>query len=141
MRQANLVHWFEDDSKPNTFFFRSPFRSWRFLINTALVIMACTTMLICIWRYWDDLGFRYPAAIVFLFFQGALYPYLWALKRHSKINELYLADQIAEQPAGSALDQVLEVADDSIHDGFRNSSVLSGLLFLALVFWRLPHLR
>jgi hypothetical protein len=41
MSEPKTVVWFGDDPKPNTFFFRSPFRSWKFLVCTALLVSVC----------------------------------------------------------------------------------------------------
>jgi hypothetical protein len=127
MSQDKPVVWFVDEPKPNTFFFRSPFRSWKFVINTILLAVMCLSYGAAIWNYRN---LRY--VLVFLLL-NVVYPYWWAVKRHNKIRELYLSGGIAEQSAGTPLDSVLQVADDSMNEGLRNSSAMFGIFLLFLV--------
>jgi len=135
MSERKAVVWFGDDPQPNTFFFRSPFRSWRFLINTTLLVAVCLGSAIVAWKY---SGFTSGTLILLLL--NVVYPYWWALKRHGRINELYRSGKIAEQSAESPLNDVLEVADNSMNEGLRNTSFIFGLL-LAIVLWKFPHLK
>ena len=41
MSEHKAVVWFSNDPEPNTFFFRSPFRSWQFVVNTILLGVVC----------------------------------------------------------------------------------------------------
>jgi hypothetical protein len=137
MNQVKPVAWFMDDPKPNTFFFRSPFRSWKFIVNTLLLLVMCIGYGVFIWTYRD---FRHSYHLVFLLL-FVIYPYWWAIKRHNRIRKLYLSSEIAAQPAGSPLDSVLQVADDSLNEGLRNSSAMFGIFLLTLVFWGFQHIR
>jgi hypothetical protein len=137
MSQAKPVTWFEDDPKPNNFFFRSPFRSWKFVINTVLLVVMCLSYVGVVWNY---RGPRYSYILIFLLF-NVVYPYWWAIKRHNKIKELYLSGGIVEQPANSPMDSLLQVADDSLNEGLRNSSAMFGIYLLTLVLCRFQHLR
>jgi hypothetical protein len=140
MSQAKPVVWFADDPKPNTFFIRSPFRSWKFIVNTLLVAVVCFFYVTVVWKYWDQL---HTDAAIIPFFTFLLlfvvYPYWWAIKRHGKIRELYLSGELTEQPADSAMDKLLHVADNSLNEGLRNSSCMFGVFLVALVFWKLQH--
>jgi hypothetical protein len=74
---------------------------------------------------------------------GVAYPYLRALQFHSKINELYLAGNIGEEPAGSPVNTVLEIADNAINTGLLYTSIMGGaLVFLGaalLLGWLHPN--
>ena len=134
MSEYKAVVWFGNDPQPNTFFFRSPFRSWKFLINTVLLVVVC---LMC--------GFvisKWPRFTVFsplltLLLLNVVYPYWWALKRHAKLNELYLSGKIADEPVESPQNVLLEVADNSMNEGLRNTSFTFGLFLLCILFWKL----
>ena len=142
MRQGKPVVWFVDDPKPNTFFFRSPFRSWRFIINSVLLGAACVASVVIYWIYWSQSGrYWYGLFVLMLLLLNVVYPYWWALIRHRKIKQLYLTGDIAEQSAGSPLDQLLEVADNSMNEGLRNSATMFGIFLLVLVLSKLPHLK
>jgi len=136
MSEPKSVVWFGDDPQPNTFFFLSPFRSWRFVVNTALLVVVCLGSAIIVWKY---SGFT--SGILVLLVWNVIYPYWWALKRHGRINELYRSGKIAEQPAESPLNDVLEVADNSMNEGLRNTSFIFGLFLLAIVLWKFQHLK
>ena len=140
MSQAKPVNWFADDPKPNTFFFRSPFCSWQFIVNTVLLVVVCLGCGTVVWKYWDVVGLRHSYILILLLF-NVVYPYWWALKRHGKIRKLHLSGEITEQPAGSPLDSLLQVADNSMNEGLRNSSAMFGIFLLSLVLWRFQHLR
>jgi hypothetical protein len=139
MSESKPVVWFADNRKPNNFFFRSPFRSWNLLINAGLATVVSLAFAWTLWKYWDRLdgGSGRWMFLVALFTQNVVYAFWWALKRHRKINELYVAGYITEQATGSPLDEVLEVADNAINDGLRNTVVLFGLLLLTYVLWKL----
>jgi cytochrome bd-type quinol oxidase subunit 2 len=126
--------------KPNHFFSESPFRSWMFLINTVLVGAICAAVIAILWKRWDKLAQHSSVAGLFLLtmlVQNVVYPYWWAIIRHRKINRLYLDGSISEQPAGSPVDELLSVADNSINEGLRNTMFCFGLFLLGLVLWHL----
>jgi len=134
MSQTKYVAWFEDNPKPNIFFFGSLFRSSKFLVNAALLLAVLVAGARFIWKYGGSLD---PLGLFFLFFlvfQNVLSLYWWAIKRHAQVNELYLSGQITEQPAGSFLDQILDIADNSMNDGLRSASIASLFLILTLTF-------
>jgi len=139
MSEHKTVTWFGDDPQQNTFFFRSPFRSWKFLINTLLLVMISVLG-----------GFVLPkmasntvlVLVVFNFFVlNIVYPYWWALKRHARVNELYRSGRIAEQPAESAQNVILEVADNSINEGLRNTSFVFGIFLLGILLGKFHYFK
>lgn len=143
MSQTKYVAWFKDDPKPNIFFFHSLFRSWKFMVNAALLLAVLAAGARFIWKYGGSLD---PIAVFFLsfiVFQNVVSLYWWAMKRHAQVNELYLSGQITEQPTGSLLDQILNIADDSMNDGLRSASIASLLLILTLTFalGKFQHLK
>jgi hypothetical protein len=142
MSQAKPVVWFADDPKPNTFFSRSLFRSRQFILNTALVAVMSISYGFVVWKYWDELNTQ-AAIISFSIFLllFVVYPYWWSIKRHGKIRELYLSGELPEQPADSAIDNLLHVADSAMNEGLRNSSVLFGMFLAALVLSKFQHMR
>jgi hypothetical protein len=68
---------------------------------------------------------------------GGAYPHWWALILHRKINKLFPEGGISEQPAGSPIDELLSVADNSLNEGLRNTMFCFGLFLLGLVLWHL----
>jgi hypothetical protein len=136
MSEPKTVVWFGDDPQPNTFFFRSPFRSWKFVINSVLLVVMCLGCAIVAWKY----SGLTPTIFLFLLL-NVIYPYWWALKRHGRINELYRSGKIAEQPAESPLNDLLEVADNSMNEGLRNTSFIFGLFLLSIVLGKFQHLK
>jgi hypothetical protein len=125
---------------PSDFFARSPFRSWMFLINTGLFGTICLAVLWILWRFWDKLtqgSAGAPLVLLVLFVTNVLYPYCWALIRHRKVNRLYLAGHISEQPTGSPTAELLSVASESLNEGLRNTMVCFGLFLIGLVLWHL----
>lgn len=139
MSETKPVVWFADDRKPNSFFFRSPFRSWSFLINTGLVATVSLAFAGITWKYWDRLNQKSGILLVLLglYAQNTVYPFLRALRRHRKINDLYAAGYIKEQAAGSPLDEVLEVADNAVNEAFFIPLVLFGIFLAFVVVWKL----
>jgi len=138
MSDHKAVVWFADDQTPDKFFFRSPFRSWKFLVNTAVLIALLFGFAIVLaknWSNWSASSKIFWA--VFLMLQGAIYPYLRVLQSHRKINELYVAGKITEQPAESAIDELLRVANSALNDGLFYSSVTVGILLVFGFFMRL----
>jgi hypothetical protein len=136
MNQRKAVVWFGDDPQPNTFFFRSPFRSWTFVFNTVLLVVVCLGCAIVVRKYSVS-----TSEILLLLLLTVIYPYWGALKRHGRINELYRSGKVAEQPAESPLNDLLEVADNSMNEGLRNTSFVFGLFLLSIVLWKLQHLK
>jgi hypothetical protein len=130
MDQTKPITWFGDDRKPSDFFFRSPFRSWDFAFNTALLAAVLVAGARVFWKYWGSLG-DFGVWILLLFW-NVVYSYWWAMKRHAQINELHLSGQIAEQPVGSSVGQILEVADHSLNEGLRNTLFLSLFLIICI---------
>jgi hypothetical protein len=144
MGDIKQVVWFANDKKPNRFFFQSPFRSWKFLANTALVAVMSLTYLAIVWRYWVQLNrnsFPYWGTLLTLLILMVIIPFAWALRRLGKINKLYLEGQITEQSTGSPVNDLLEIADNAINEGLRNTSVLFGIFLLFNVLWRLERFR
>jgi len=136
MSERKPVVWFGDDPQPNTFFFRSPFRSWQFVVNTVLVVVVCLGCAIVVWKSW---GYASTTGIFALLLLDVIYPYWSTLIRHGKINELYHSGRIAEQPGESPLNTLLEVADNSMNEGLRNTTVTFGLFILVFVLWKTYH--
>ena len=135
-----VVNWFADDPEPNTFFFRSPFRSWQFTLNTVLLAIVCLAYGLILWKYWGELNRQTSARWIFLFLLlFAVFPYLRAVKRHRSVRELYLSGALKEQESGSPVDTLLQVADNSINEGLYISLVMSGMLLAALVLWKFSH--
>jgi hypothetical protein len=132
MSERKSVAWFRDDPQPNTFFSRSPFRSWKFLASTAVVTVLFVAFGIIVVAHWQ--GFAATSSrffwVGFMFIVGVLYPYADALRYHGRINELYSTGKINRQPDDSALNDVLEVADDAINTGLFQSSAIAGILVL-----------
>ncbi|HLK03146.1 MAG TPA: hypothetical protein VKT53_01805 [Candidatus Acidoferrum sp.] len=135
MNEHKSVVWFANDAKPNDFFFRSPFQSWKFRVNTAVVVALSLGLIFVLFKNWSkwSLAIRF-AWIAFFILQGTLYPFLRILQSHRKINELYLAGKITEQSAESPIDELLSVADNALNDGlFYSLTVLGMLAFSAFV--------
>jgi hypothetical protein len=140
MSEHKTVVWFGNDSGPNTFFFRSPFRSGKFLANTAVVTSLFFGFgIVVLFAHWQGLtgASRRLFWGAYCLAVGILYPYLRALQYHRRINELYLAGKIGDQSEESPLNDVLEVADDAINMGVLYASISGGLIVflgLALLF-------
>lgn len=144
MGENKRVVWFTDDKKLNRFFFQSPFRSWKFLVNTALVVLLSLAYLLIVCRYWVQLNrnsFPYWETLLTLLILMVITPYGWALRRHGAINKLYREGKLTEQSADSPLNDILEAADNAINEGLRNTSVLFGIFLLSDVLWRLERFR
>jgi hypothetical protein len=144
MGDIKQVGWFANDKNPNRFFFQSPFRSWKFLVNTALVVLLSLAYLLIVWKYWVQLNrssFPYWETLLTLLLLMVISPYGWALKRHATINKLYREGKLTEQLTGSSVNDLLEIADNAINEGLRNTSVLFGIFLLFNVFWRLERFR
>jgi MFS superfamily sulfate permease-like transporter len=142
MGETKPIIWFTDDKKPNRFFFQSPFRSWKFLINTALLVLLCLAYLLMAWKYWNQVNsFHFWELQLTWLLLMVVQPFVWALKRHGKINRLFREGKIAAQPAESPLDDLLEVADNAINDGLRNTSLLLGVFLLVNLWWQLERFR
>ena len=145
MNERKVVVWLENEPQRNTFFFRSPFKSWIFAINTVLVVVLFLGFAIILSSHWQSVSQKSSRFFWggFCLIVGVLYPYLRALQLHSKINELYLAGKIGEEPAGSPVNAVLEVADNAINIGLLYTSTIGGLLvFLGvalLLGWLHPN--
>jgi hypothetical protein len=140
MSEHKAVVWFGDDPQPNTFFFRSPFRSWAFVVNTILLVAVCLGSALMLWNYSE--GFKsFPSWVLVLLLLNVVYPYWFALKRHARINEHYRSGKIVEQPVETPLNDLLEVADNSMNEGLRNSILSFGIFLLAIFFWKMQHLK
>lgn len=135
MSEHKAVVWFGNDPEPNTFFFRSPFRSWQFVANTVLLVVVCIGATLMLWNYSRHFKSFPSWVLVFLLF-NAVYPYWYALKRHKRIYEHYLAGNIAEPSVENPLNDLLEVADNSLNEGLRNSIGVFGILLLTVFLWR-----
>jgi hypothetical protein len=100
-------------------------------VNTAVLatlLFGFAIVLVKNWSNWSAMSKIFWG--VFLMLQGAVYPYLRVLQSHRKINELCLAGEITKQPAESAVDKLLSVADNALNDGLFYSSVTVGILLL-----------
>ncbi len=141
MSQTKPVTWFADDPRANTFFFRSPFRDWSFIANTVQMAVLLLFMVVVGVRYWNQIsdGSLFTAFISFVLF--VVYPYGRALRRHRKIQELYLSGQISAPSPESPLNQILEVADRSINEDVFHSTLLFALLFVTFVLYKIQHLK
>ena len=132
MSERKSVAWFRDDPQPNKFFSRTPFRSWKFLANTGVITVLFVAFGIIVLAHWQ--GFAATSDRFFwvglMFILGVLYPYVDAFRYHGRINELYSTGKISGQPDDSALNDVLEVADDAINAGLFQTSVSAGILVL-----------
>jgi hypothetical protein len=132
MSERKSVAWFRDDPQPNIFFSRSPFRSWKFVAHTAVVHGLLVAFGIIVFAHWQ--GFTATSSrffsVGFMFIVGVLYPYTDALRYHGRINELYATGKINGQPEDSALNDVLEVAEDSINTGLLQTSAIAGIVVL-----------
>lgn len=138
MRDPKVVAWFGDSPHPNAFFFRSPFRSWKFVINSVLLVAVCLGFAFVISK---QPSFSLFCTLLTLLLLNVVYPYWWALKRHGRINELYRSGKIKEESAESPLNDLLEVADDSINEGLRNTSFVFGLFLLSILLWKLHYFK
>lgn len=139
MSEAKPVLWFAEERKPNSFFLRSPFRSWEFLIATGIAALVSLAFGLVLWKYWDKLSQGSARCLVLsaLFLQTVVYPYVRALQRHKKVGELFAAGYLTVQAAGSPLDEVLEVTDKAINDSLLKSVFLFGTLLFTFVLWKL----
>jgi hypothetical protein len=116
--------------EPNTFFFQSPFRSWRFLFNSALLVADCICCAIVFSKMPGVLHFWLLLCGLLWF---AVYPYWWAIIRHRRINELFRSSKIVAQPAQSPQNVLLKVADDATNEGLCTTSfAYLGILILLL---------
>jgi hypothetical protein len=68
--------------------------------------------------------------------KGGVSIFWGALRRHRKINDLYVAGYITEA-AGSPLDQGFEVADSAVNEALRNVVFLLGIFLVFVVVWKL----
>lgn len=86
----------------------------------------------------DDLFARLESLLdlILLLLINAVHPFRYALKRHRRIYELYRAGKIAEEPVETPVNDLLEVADNSLNEGLRNSISVFGILLLAEFLWR-----
>ncbi len=137
MSEHKAVVWFSDDPQPNTFFLRLPFRSWKFLLNTVLLVVVCLLCALVMSKLPSFTAF-WPLLIFLLL--NVVYPYLWALKRHAKVNELYLSGKILGEPAESPQNVLRKVADNFMNEGLRNTSFVFVLFLLCTLFWKLHYL-
>jgi hypothetical protein len=126
MSERKAVVWFGDDPQPDTFFFRSPFRSWMFIVNTVLLVSVCVGFVIVGWGY-SNFGLLLAILIC-----NVIIPYGRALKLHERINELHLSGKLAEPPAESPLNDLLAVAHISVNGGLFNTSVMFALYLIIL---------
>ena len=91
-----------------------------------------------LWNY--RTGFKsFPSWILVFLPLNVVYPYWWALKRHAKIYEHYRATRISEYAVENPLNDLLEVADNSMNEGLRNSTALFGILLLTIYLCRWVH--
>jgi hypothetical protein len=135
MHQRKPIVWFGNDVQPNNFFFRSVFRSWNFWLNTTLLGAVCFGTALMVWSYPPQLkDFPYWALLgLFLF---VVSPYIDALRRHKEIYEHHRTGSIVEPLVESPLNDLLEVADNSMNDGLRNATFLFGLCLACVYAWK-----
>jgi len=141
MSQVKPVTWFVDDPRPNAFFSRSPFHSWKFIVNSVLVLANILSLTLIASKYWGVAGGYWKFSVLAFLLLNVIYPYWRAILRHGKIHELYLSGQLTVEAAGSPVDQILSVADDSMNEGLRNTSFMFLLFLLTLVLYRFEHLK
>jgi len=135
MSETKPVTWFADDPKPNTYFFRSPFRSGVFLFNTVLAATLLAVYGVVAVNHWDVFNQHKDMLGLFIFpLFTIIYPYLDTFREHSKINEIYLCGKLSEQVADSPVDQVLKLAADSMNTRLLIMLMFSGLLFFCCIF-------
>jgi hypothetical protein len=89
---------------------------------------------------WKSSGYASTTGIFVVLLLNVIYPYRWALIRHGTINELYRSGKFSEPPSASPLNTLLEVAENSMNEGLRNTTVTFGLFILAAVLWKTHHL-
>ena len=137
--ESKPVLWFANERKANTFFFRSPFRSWSFLFNIGLSSAVILAFAGATWKYWDRLNQKTSSWLIVsvLAVQCVVYPFLRALRLHRKINDLYAAGYVTEQTAGSPLDEILQVADNAMNESLGSTAFTFGLLLFCLFRWKL----
>lgn len=137
--ESKPVLWFANERKANTFFFRSPFRSWKFLLNIGLSSVVILAFAGATWKYWDKLNQKASSWLIVsvLAVQCVVYPFLRALRLHRKINDLYAAGYVTEQTAGSPLDEILQVADNAMNESLGSTAFMFGLLLFCLMRWKL----
>lgn len=135
MSEHKTVVRFADEPKPNKFFFQSPFRSWKFVLDTILLAVVSLGTALMLWNYRSGFS-SFPVWVVVFFLLTALYPYWWALKRHARIYEHYRSNKIQQCSIEDPLNDLLEVADNSMNEGLRNSVALFGILLLVIYFSR-----
>jgi hypothetical protein len=118
-------------TKVNRFFFRSPFRSVRFIFNAILLCSVFAAFGIVLFRHLDGLLVHFDSFILcfLLLIQGALVPFIQSLKMHRKINDIYSAQNIAEPAAESGLNRLLYVTEDAISNGLLYT--MQNMLFVA----------
>ena len=75
-------------------------------------------------------------SLLTLLLLNVVYPYWGALRKHGIIREHYLAGRITASRGGEPMNDLLEVADNSMNEGLRNSTFLFGLLMLVIYFQR-----
>jgi len=139
MSESKPVAWFADDKEPNRFFFQSLFRSWKFLVNVGLLAGVCLALVWILLKHSDKVNHSNLGGIFLLliFIQNVAYPFVRAVLRHHRINDLYEGGFITEPAAGSPLDEVLRVADNAVNEGLRNTMGMFGLFLLGFVLWKL----
>jgi hypothetical protein len=138
MSTSKSVAWFAEDEKPNRFFFRSIFRSWKFLINAGLLAGIGLALVWILSKHIDKLNHSsLGLALLGMFIQFVAYPFVRAVLRHKKINDLYEGGFITEPAAGCPLDEVFRVADNAMNEGLRNAMGVFALFLLSLVLWKL----
>ena len=95
----------------------------------------CLGTALMVWSYPPHLkDFPYWALLGSFVF--VVSPYIDALRRHKEIYEHYRSGSIEEQPVESPLNDLLEVADNSMNDGLRNSTFLFGLCLACVYAWK-----
>lgn len=130
MDESKAVERPGEASGPNTFFFHSPFRSWQFLLNTALLVADCICCAIVfskmpsVLHFWILLGLLLALVVA---------PYRWAIVHHRRINELFRSGKIVAEAAGSPQNVLLSVASAATNDGLWNASAAFLVVLILLL--------
>jgi hypothetical protein len=115
-------------SKAGSFFTKSPFLSFGFVANTAILAFCLGLDFYFVLRFWKVL----PSYLVLLAPVSMLSSWVRVLKNRRRISELHDAGVIGEIAPGSVLETSLEVAEDALNDVLLYSFLANMILLAAL---------